>query len=223
MSTWRSARTQFLLALGIASFISIGLYGYGALRNHSAGYSYLIWNLLLAWLPLLFAILITRTLQNKRWSSWQGIGYSILWLVFLPNSFYMISDYIHLLEVKRVDVLFDTVMFTSFVYVGVILGFASLYLVHIQLRKRLSARSSAIWIGATLLVSSAAIYVGRDLRWNSWDILTNPGGLLFDLSDRFMHPASYPQMLTTVISFFILLCSMYLLLWRAIRLVAQTK
>jgi uncharacterized membrane protein len=59
------------------------------------------------------------------------------------------------------------------------------------------------------------------LRWNSWDVFTNPGGLLFDISDRLLHPSGYPQMFVTIISFFILLLSMYGLLWRGARLLRQ--
>ena len=146
---------------------------------------------------------------------------TVLWLAFLPNSFYMISDFIHLQDVQRVDVLYDAVMFTAFIYTGVILGFSSLYLIHLQLRRRLSAISASVWIGATLLMCGVGIYLGRDLRWNSWDILTNPGGLLFDISDRLLHPEAYPQMLITVLSFFVLLSAMYGLLWRGARLLSR--
>jgi uncharacterized membrane protein len=218
MRKWRSARNQFLLTLIASTLVSAGLFAYGALRNHSLAYDYLLWNLSLAWLPLIFAVWLLSILRNRLWSSWSALAISVLWLVFLPNSFYMISDFIHLQEVQRLDILYDTVMFTSFIYTGVVLGFSSLYLVHNQLRRRLSGRAAAVWIAITLLICSAAVYVGRDLRWNSWDILTNPGGLLFDVSDRLQHPAAYPQMLVTIISFFVLLVSMYSLAWYSIRL-----
>lgn len=221
MSTRRSPRTQFILALGISTLVSVGLFAYGAWRNSSLGYDYLVWNLFLAWLPLIFAVRLIGLLRHKLWSSWEGLGVSMLWLVFLPNSFYMISDFIHLQEVKRVDVLYDAVMFTSFIYTGVVLGFSSLYLIHIQLRRRLSAPAATVWVAVTLFICSAAVYVGRDLRWNSWDVLTNPGGLLFDISDRLQHPSAYPQMLVTVITFFALLATMYGLLWRGSRLFRQ--
>lgn len=211
-------RTQFILALGVSTLVSVGLFAYGAWRNSSLEYDYLVWNLFLAWLPLIFAVRLISLLRRKPWSSWEALAVSTLWLVFLPNSFYMISDFIHLQEVQRVDVLYDAVMFTSFIYTGVVLGFSSLYLIHIQLRRRLSALGATWWVMATLLVCSAAVYVGRDLRWNSWDLLTNPGGLLFDISDRVQHPAAYPQMLVTIVTFFILLASMYNLLWRGSRL-----
>lgn len=218
MVALRSPRTQYLLALMASSLVSLGLFGYGAWRNHSLDFSYLIWNLFLAWLPLLFAVRLVMVLRAKAWSSWEGLAYSVLWLVFLPNSFYMISDFIHLQDVQRVDILYDTLMFTLFIYTGVVLGFSSLYLIHAQFRRRLSRLATDAWIVGILLVCSSAIYVGRDLRWNSWDILTNPGGLLFDISDRLLHPTSYPHMLLTIITFFILLLTMYNVVLRSIRL-----
>jgi uncharacterized membrane protein len=221
MEKWRSPRGQFMLALVASTIVSVGLFGYGAWRNHSTAYDYLLWNLMLAWLPLLFAVRLVGVLRHKLWSSWEALGLSLLWLVFLPNSFYMISDFIHLREVQRVDVLYDAIMFTSFIYTGVVLGFSSLYLLHIQLTHRLKAVAATSWIAATLFVCSGAVYVGRDLRWNSWDILTNPGGLLFDISDRLQHPAAYPQMLVTIIAFFVLLITMYALLWRGARLIVR--
>ena len=217
MEQWRSPRRQFLLALLISSAVSLGLFAYGAWRNHSfEEFSYLSWNLALAWLPLVFAARLLSVLKHKLWSSWEGLTLSVVWLVFLPNSFYMISDFIHLEDVKRVNILYDTLMFTSFIYTGVALGFSSVYLIHTQLRRRLNDWEANMVIALTLLLSSVAVYLGRDLRWNSWDVFTNPGGLLFDISDRIQHLSSYPDMLTTIGVFFIVLSTMYLLLWRGV-------
>lgn len=216
-------RRQFIFTLALSTLVSVGLFAYGAWRNHSLAYNYLSWNLLLAWLPLLFAVRLVDVLRYKAWSSWEGLAWSLLWLIFLPNSFYLISDFIHLQDVQTVDVLYDAVMFTSFVYTGVILGFSSLYLIHIQLRRRLKPHAAASWIAAALVICSAAVYVGRDLRWNSWDILTNPGGLLVDLSDRLLHPSAYPEMGITIVAFSVLLGSMYSLLWQGARLLSSAK
>jgi uncharacterized membrane protein len=215
---WRSPRLQFLLSLLAASMVSIGLFLYSAWRRESFGYSYMIWNLTLAWLPLILALRLMVVLKYKLWSSWEALGTSVLWLLFLPNSFYMISDFIHLRESSRADVLYDAVMFTSFIYTGVILGFVSLYLVHLQLKRRLDAWASRFWLAGVLLLCSIAIFIGRDLRWNSWDVLINPGGLLFDISDRLQHLGDYPNMLLTIAVFFVLLTSMYGLLWQGSKL-----
>jgi uncharacterized membrane protein len=210
----RSPRSQFIVALVAASLVSLGLFFYGAWRNHSGEFGYLIWNLFLAWLPLVFAVRLVSILKTKLWSSWEGLAMSLLWLIFLPNSFYMISDFIHLQDAQRVDILFDTLMFTAFIYTGVVLGFSSLYLVHLQLKRRLGAGQANVWAAGTLLICSVAIYIGRDLRWNSWDIFTNPGGLLVDISERLQHPTTFPQMLVTIVTFFVLLASMYAIMWR---------
>jgi uncharacterized membrane protein len=214
-------RTQFLLALIQATLITLGLFAVRALRNGNGGYKYLVWNLFLAWLPLLFALWLTRTLRSKLWSSWEALGVSVLWLLFLPNSFYMISDFIHLKDISTVDLLYDAVMFTAFIYLGLTLGFSSLYLVHLELKKRYRAKAAAAIIAGVLLLASFAIYLGRDLRWNSWDVLTNPAGLLFDISDRLLVPSGYGAIAVTVLSFFALLGSMYAVVWCAVRFVRK--
>ncbi len=223
MASQRSARMQYIIALGISSLVSIGLFAFGSYRNHDTSYSYLIWNLFLAWLPLIFSVRLIMVLRHKLWSSWEAIGWSILWLLFLPNSFYMISDFIHIQELQHADIVADALMFTSFIFTGVVLGFSSLYPVHLELKKRFEANVAAFWIATTLLASSTAIYIGRDLRWNSWDVLTNPGGLLFDVSERLLNPSSYPEMFVIILSFWVLLLSMYYVMWHGVRVLQQIK
>jgi uncharacterized membrane protein len=143
-----------LLALIQATLITLVLFAVRALRNGNGGYKYLVWNLFLAWLPLLFALWLTRTLRSKLWSSWEALGVSVLWLLFLPNSFYMISDFIHLKDISTVDLLYDAVMFTAFIYLGLTLGFSSLYLVHLELKKRYRAKAAAAIIAGVLLLAS---------------------------------------------------------------------
>lgn len=215
-------RRQFVLSLILAMAVCFGLYAYGAVV-FDMSFTYLPWNLILAAVPLLFAIRLVHVLRRKRWSAWGPLGWTLLWLVFLPNSFYMISDFIHLQKVPVDDVLYAAVLFTSFIYLGVLLGFCSLVLVHHELRRRLSARAAAAWIGLTLLICSFAIYIGRDLRWNSWDVIFNPAGLLFDISDRILRPDDYPTMFITVLSFFALLGSLYAAVWAGARLLRLAK
>jgi uncharacterized membrane protein len=214
-------RTHFLLALVVATLATFGLFLARALRNNSWEYNYLVWNLFLAWLPLVFALRLVIVLRAKLWSSWEAVILSVLWLLFLPNSFYMISDFIHLERLPTVDLLQDAVMITAFVYLSLTIGFSSLYLVHLEFKKRFSPRWSALFISVFLLLASLAIYTGRDLRRNSWDVLANPAGLLFDFSDRLLNPSGYGQIAVTVLSFFALLGSMYTVLWCGARLIRR--
>ncbi len=208
-----SARFQVGGALLLATLVSVGLYAGGLLRSETADYSYMLWNLFLAWLPLLFIARLIHILRHKRWSSWEGIAISLLWLFFLPNSFYMVSDLIHLQDASRANVLYDAVMLMSFIVSGLLLGYISLFLLQMQLRKRLPRGTVRICVALVLLLCSFAIYLGRELDWNSWDVLINPAGLLFDVSDRFLHPLGYPDMFVTVTSFFVLLTTLYAASW----------
>jgi uncharacterized membrane protein len=221
MASGRSSRIQFILALLLASCVSVGLFAYSAWRQHSLAYEYLLVNLGLAWIPLLFSIRLLVVLRQKLWSSWEALALSMLWIIFLPNSFYMVSDFIHLQDASASTVLYNAVMFTSFIYTAVLLGYASLYSIHIELSKRFTNRAATSWIALTVFISSVAIYAGRDLRWNSWNVFTNPGGLLFDMSNRLLHPEAYPQMFLTVIIFFVLILSMYNLVWRGAQALRQ--
>jgi uncharacterized membrane protein len=217
MASRRSAHTHFIIALILSSLVSLGLFVYSVWRDRSLTNDYLVINLLLAWIPVLFSLRLLAVLKKKLWSSWEALALSLLWIIFLPNSFYMVSDYIHLQYVSQADILYDAIMFSSFILTAIILGYTSIFPIHLELRKRFSKNAANGWIGVMVFVTSIAIYAGRDLRWNSWNVFTNPGGLLVDMSERLLHPAAYPGMLVTVIGFFVLIMSIYNLLWHGAR------
>lgn len=209
-----SPRERVVASLIGLTCVSVILYLAGAVANRSMKFDYMLWNLFLAWIPLLLVGLLLRELRTSRWSSWQPFGLSIIWLVMLPNSFYMISDFVHIQDVQRHNLLYDVVMFCSFIFTAALLGFSSLYMVHSQLRKRISLRDSSVAVGVIIFLCSFAIFLGRDLRWNSWDVLLNPAGILFDVSDKLIHPLQNLDMFTTTFSFFILLGSLYIVGWQ---------
>jgi uncharacterized membrane protein len=221
MKVW-TARQRLMLALGVSSFISVGLFVTRALQYETSRYIFLNWNLFLAWLPLAFAWWLYSYVQKNRWVSWQGVVLTLLWLGFLPNSFYLVSDLIHLQTTQASNGLYDVVMLMSFAWNGLVLGFFSLFLTHQLLLKRLQPRVAHSIIASVLLVCSFAIYLGRYLRWSTWDVLVNPAGVLFDVSDRFINPVSHGQTFGTTLTFFLLLGSMYLVIWQAIRTVRES-
>jgi uncharacterized membrane protein len=204
-------------ALLLSTFLCILFYAYRLSQLGEVAFSYLPWNLFLAWIPLLVMVYLLRLLTRHAWSDWLPLLVTILWLLFLPNSFYLVSDYIHLRDVSAADILYDSVMFTMFVFTGLLLGFSSLYLFHVELLKRLPVKKAAWCIGLILLACSFAIYIGRDLRWNSWDVLASPAGLLFDVSNRFLQASSWQDLFMTVAIFFALLSGMYFVGWQLMR------
>ena len=223
MRFYMSSRARLGVALVCSSLISLTLYLVAGFENGQFIYTYLLWNLGLAWIPLILVLWLQRLLRERLWSSWLPLIISVVWLSFLPNSFYMITDYIHLHEVTRLNLLFDLVMFTSFIVNGIMLGYLSLFLVHQEFLKRLSRRASALLIGGVLLLSSFAIFIGRDLRWSTWDVVLNPASVIFDVSDRLVNPSEHPQVFSTTLSFFVLLTSIYVVIWHMMRAARTQK
>lgn len=150
--------------------------------------TFLLWNLFLAWLPLLFAAVAIWT---ERRSLWLAILPAAAWLAFLPNAPYLVTDLIHLAADDRVPVLFDTVMLFSFALYGLALGVVSL-----RWMQTLVMRRWGRWLGwgfvlGALSAAGFGIYLGRYVRWNSWDLVTQPELLLQDVLARLTSPLLY--------------------------------
>ncbi len=200
---------QVLLVLCISSGVSVGLYATRVVAAENIRYWFMLWNLFLAWMPVLFAFWLRYRLNFARWLSWKNIILTLLWLIFLPNSFYMTSDIIHLVNTGEILQLYDVAMMLSFIINGMILGYMSVYVIHHELLKRLKPRAAHTIIGLVLFSCGFAIYLGRYLRWNTWDVLLNPAALLFDVSERIVHPQVHNDMFIITITFFVLIASVY--------------
>jgi len=212
-----SVEQRFLKGVLILSGLDVALYLVRVAVTGSWRYYFMIENLILAWLPLIFSWWLIRRLLRQRWWHWPNVILTVLWLVFLPNTWYVLSDYVHLEPTGQISELYDVVMIAALVFVGFILGFASLYIVHRQLRKRYGEVAAAWLIAGVLLLSSFAIYLGRDLRWTTLDIVKNPTGLILNVTDRLLHPLTYLRAFTTTGLFFVFLGLMYLAFWQWFR------
>lgn len=210
-------RYPVVTALAYLSGVSVGLFLVGVFFYGTTRFWFLNWNLFLAWLPLLFAWLLIRFLKQGRWLSWQGILLSFLWLGFLPNSFYIISDLVHLQLATVSTALYYTVLILSFGLTGILLGYTSLYLLQKEFSRRIGPRNAALVSAFVLLLCSFAIYLGRYLRWNTWDVLINPAGILFDVSDRIINPSAHELTFRITLLFFILLGSLYVVAWQFVK------
>ncbi len=141
------------------------------LAEGNAVYNFLLWNLFLAFLPLLIAWIIFLFLGKL--NKFVIIIVSLLWLLFYPNAPYMISDLIHVNNTSAL-VLYDTLIIFSFSMLALFYGFYSLKIIHFSYRKITSKRMAHLVITASILLSSAGFYLGRILRLNSWDLFTQP-------------------------------------------------
>lgn len=204
-------------ALLIANGVSILLFILRVIDSQSLRYWFLIWNLFLAWVPLLLSFVLVTRLKKTRWSDPLNMLITFGWLLFLPNSFYLVSDLIHLQTTFEVSVLYDAVLFTSFIVNGFIGGYLSVYFIHVEIINRYSAKLANWIITSVFLLCGFAIYLGRVLRWNSWDLFTNPASLAFDLSEQVVNQAAQSRASVTTLSFFILIGGMYAALWQLVK------
>jgi len=203
---------RFLIAAGLLSLTDIVLFDVRVLLTGTTRYSFIPWNLALAWVGLLLAAVLVRNLRRRRWLSWQNGLLSLLWLAFLPNSWYVLTDFIHVVPTAEISQLFDIVLISLLVFIGFGLGFASLFLVHRELLRRFKPLKSYALIEIVILIASFAIYVGRDLRWNTWDVISNPGALI-NVSNNIADPFGNPRAVTVTGLFFILISVLYLAFW----------
>jgi uncharacterized membrane protein len=145
------------------------------IRTHETGDAYyrlLVWNLILAWVPLLLAMAAYGRARRRRRDLTLGV-LVVLWLLFFPNAPYLLTDFIHLGE-GPAPLWYDALMLSAFAWTGLLLGFASLYLVQLILRRAFGWGTA--WLGVLLALSlgSIGVYVGRFIRFNSWDALLHP-------------------------------------------------
>jgi uncharacterized membrane protein len=152
-------------------------------------YAFLLWNLFLAWIPFQLSVFLTTTqLKNRLFKYFFLSG----WLLFFPNALYIITDLIHL-EHSRADipVWFDAVLLFASSVAGLIMAFISLYQVEMYLRKNMKSKHVKKFVIASLFAGSFGVYLGRFLRWNSWDIITNPLSLLMQIAHQMFMPLQH--------------------------------
>ncbi len=169
----------FLFFSFIVSLITARVYFTSSLL-----YSFLVWNIFLAFIPYWLSNLLFKNGYNN----YVSISLFVVWLLFFPNALYIITDLIHLQRQTVVPVWFDAIILFSSALLGLILAFVSLFRVEEFLRLKFTSSKINIAIPLLLFLGSFGVYLGRFLRWNSWDIIQNPLGLISSIANRFIFP-----------------------------------
>lgn len=211
----------FIASIALACLTSVVLLMGRILFTDTLRYVFMIWNLVLAIVPLLLAWWLYERLRSFSWYKWQQLLLTLLFIGFLPNTFYLITDFVHLHPTVEASLYFDVVMLSSFVFNGIILGFVSIYLVHRQLLRRTSEEKAMLLVGIVFLLASFAAYLGRFTRFNTWDIILRPAGLLFDVSDRFVNPTQHTDTYLATATLFLVLFSTYSVMYYGLKLLRR--
>jgi uncharacterized membrane protein len=142
---------------------------------------WMTWNTLLAWVPVVLALVLFRLrwprLGSLLW--WAGV---VLFVLFLPNAPYVATDLIHL----RSDVqlvgddgpVVTAVLPVYAVFIGS--GFLAYYLSLAELGRCLDRVGWGRWRGPVMLgahcLCAVGVFLGRWARLNSWEPVVQPRG-----------------------------------------------
>jgi len=152
-------------------------------------YSFLLWNLFLAWIPLLLAQLSYKAMLQRR----LPLAYSslVLWLLFFPNAPYIITDLLHLKDYSQNILWFDSLLIFTFAITGLLIGLVSLNIVHKSLE--IGFGKTLVWgmIIGSLILLGFGIYLGRYCRLNSWDLFSKPIWFAGRILHQFKNPMAF--------------------------------
>ena len=162
-------------------------------RSHM--FLFIPWNLFLALVPLYFSYKLHEVTGKMK-----AIACFIVWLLFFPNAMYIITDLFHLKKMNRIPEWYDLLILFSAAITGVIVGYLSLYNVERYIvryiynadTKTPATKRKALYlqlvVAVIFLLCGYGIYLGRYLRWNSWDIIGDPFSLAEDIAQDIFHP-----------------------------------
>ncbi len=213
-------KTSFQKIL-LAFFAFIGLLL--AIRVYYTGkllYLFLIWNIFLAWVPFIISSLFEQMNKQRMWK--QAVIFCC-WLAFFPNALYIVTDLVHLQMETTVPKWFDAVLLFSASIVGLMMAFISLYRVEKYLQNLLHKNLLPVLIMLFLFLGSFGVYLGRFLRWNSWDIITNPFQLVLSIGNCIAYPLDHINTWVITIVFTILFYLLYIAVKKMPGYISQAK
>lgn len=191
ISSVRLGTNHELVMLVSASTLCFGLTVVRVFLSDSNMYLFLNWNLFLAVIPYAASRMVFKLKKNSGRRLLIVLLFTV-WLVFFPNAPYIITDIIHLRYSDRSFLWYDILLVFMFAWLGLIYGIISLLNIEraYEIEKKYK-RTHLLFAPLFLFLASYGIYLGRFLRWNSWDIIRNPLLLLTDIFNTIIHPRQY--------------------------------
>lgn len=183
---WESS--LFLAFMSLFCLLLVGLRVYATGQLH---FIFLTWNLFLAFVPWAITTLLVLY-PNTNHKKWLLASSALMWLLFFPNSPYIFTDLLHLRAMHTAPHWYDLIMILSFAWSGLMFGFQSLRDLERLVSQWIGPRVIHALVVFVLFLSSFGVYLGRYLRWNSWDVVQQPTALMADIADRVLHPLSHP-------------------------------
>lgn len=199
---------QAIYPILLSTLFALALFSLRVFQSYAIAYGNLIWNLFLAWLPLIFSIWAAALYMKRPERRWVIIFPGFLWLIFFPNAPYIITDFLHLKDRPGIPIWYDILMLAAFAWTGFFLAIASLRTMQQLVRDRFGWLVSWIFAGGVLTLAGVGIYLGRFSRWNSWDIFFSPKEIFYDVAVRVTNPSGNLNFFgfTAITTAFLIIC-----------------
>ena len=196
-------RSILLLAAALAA--CLGLLAFRFVFTGHFSHLFLVWNLFLGLVPLAVAF-VALFVERQNWHFWGRallVLFSVLWLVFFPNSSYIFTDFIHLIQrgldgdnpnargLDNMLVWFDVINRSLFAFVGHFMGLASLYVMHSLWKKELGRWPGWLLVGLSCWAAGYGVFIGRFVRWSTWHLFTDPGDSWISLVTNLTAPDAW--------------------------------
>lgn len=199
---------QALYPLVLSSFLASALFAGRVFFSGGWTYVFLVWNLFLAWIPFLASLVAAAIYRfhPKRW--WSLLMPGLIWFLFFPNAPYLVTDFLHLRPRSGAPIWYDIVLLSTFAWSGLFLAVFSLRTMQTVVRALTGSIASWFFVAGIVSLSGFGVYMGRFLRWNSWDLFFHPYAVLADITTRLANPLHYPRTyaVTLIFALFLLVC-----------------
>lgn len=183
-------RFKIFSIITVSIALSLTLLMFRMKLSHSFFYIFLVWNLFLAAIPYTIS---TYLLSNPKLNKVRlAFGFG-LWLLFLPNAPYIVTDLIHLRLSDSYFIWMDILIVSAFAFTGLLLFYLSILDMKMVLQNHLKKTIIDYSITVVLLLSAFGVYLGRFLRYNSWEIISNPKYLITDVFNIITQPVAYKE------------------------------
>ena len=174
--------------LFLAMALSIVLLMIRMKLTHSFFYIFLVWNLFLAFIPFVLSLYLTN--QSKL-NTFKLLLLSGIWLLFLPNAPYMITDLIHLRLSETYMVWFDILVVVSFALCSMMCYLYSIRYMKSILSEHFNPKCVKLFFSVLPFAIAFGVYLGRFMRYNSWDLVHMPFKILLDFIECFISPIDH--------------------------------
>lgn len=214
MSLRLSSLSRMLL---LSVSFTMALLAFRMFRTHTLEYGFYVWNTFLAAIPYFCS---NQLVHCKKIN---GVAILLLagWLLFFPNAPYIITDLFHYEEKPNFPVWYDLILVTSATWNGLILGIVSLMRVEAFLSNHMKQVWVKLCVFASLFLCGYGIFMGRYLRFNSWDIVNKPKELAYSSADHILAPQHHLKLWVFTFLFAVLLSLVYFTLKKLPRLLQQ--